>query len=175
MEAGTIYDIISRICDHELAEVITSKMRKHTEEKEGNGNDQEKGKEGKENEQHKENSPPHSSPNPSSKKAPAARPRQTLGEYYISHPPPKSKPYSQEPYSQQQHEEYTRAWQEWVNWENRDTSREGQAPPITKEKKKVGCLLACLLGVRVVVSTPSLEQKFFGLCEWAAHLHLALN
>jgi len=76
--SGTTYDIISKICDHELAEVITNKMRKHTKDKE-----KEKEKE-EDKEKEEENAPPQSSPKHTSHPE-NFRARQSLGEYYISH------------------------------------------------------------------------------------------
>ena len=83
VESGTMYDIISKICDHELAQVITQKMLKHeaskTKEKESEKANEEGGE---------EQAPPHSSPQ--------KRSRQSLGEYYIQHPPPPYQPFAQE-------------------------------------------------------------------------------
>jgi hypothetical protein len=103
-----MYDIISKICDHELAEIITNKMRKHTQEKEKEKEkEQEKEKEKEkekeqeqEQEQEKENEvpePTHPTPEKDPKQASQLgnfRPRQSLADYYISHPPQTFQPYS---------------------------------------------------------------------------------
>jgi hypothetical protein len=76
VEQGSIYDIISKICDHELAEIITNKMRRHSEEprKEKEQRDRQ------DDEDERGHDPNQAAPQPPN------RPRQSLGEYYIAHP-----------------------------------------------------------------------------------------
>jgi hypothetical protein len=105
IEHGTVYDIISKICDHELAEVITRNMIKHDEAKanEKENDDQTKAKEkenddqakAKENDdqakaKEKENEDPKDPAQPQ-----PPRGRQSLGEYFISHPPTTYAPFGQ--------------------------------------------------------------------------------
>jgi hypothetical protein len=85
VESGTVYDIISKICDHELAEVVTSKMIKHDQvkAKENENDDQAKAQE-KENEEREQ---PEDAQDQRPEQPQPPRGRQSLGEYFISHPP----------------------------------------------------------------------------------------
>ena len=69
IQHGSLYDIISIICDHEFAEMIVNKLRKHTET-------------------HEVPAPEEvPAPNHGANAKETPRPRQSLGDYYISNQP----------------------------------------------------------------------------------------
>lgn len=82
VEQGSIYDIISKICDHELAEIITNKMRRHSKEpgKEKEQRDRQDEEDQEEHAHERGHDPNQAAQHPPN------RPRQSLGEYYIAHP-----------------------------------------------------------------------------------------
>jgi len=68
MEQGSLYDIVTNICDHELAQIITLRMKKHTNNTPNEPFDSQEP--GKSQGAHPETN----------------KPRQSLAHYYLAHP-----------------------------------------------------------------------------------------
>jgi hypothetical protein len=182
-DVGTTYDIISKMCDHELAEIITSKMRKHEKDKEKEKEQDTEKEQDKEDAQDKDeeddkdgdscrgqeqgegrdkgNRAPQQTPKPQ-----AHKPRQSLGEYYISHPPAACQRYSQgDPYDAHA-QEWPDEWLDWEDsWEPHEDERQVPPPP----KKVASCVLVvmlrqCALTCVLSLVLPSLSLVSYESC-----------
>jgi hypothetical protein len=144
VDNGTLYDIISKICDHELAVLITCNMLKHDR-----AQAKEKETDAQAKAQEKESEEPER-PEATSEKMPeepqAPQGRQSLGEYFISHPPNTYAHFGQ-PHSQEEEPEVHEAAQEEEPEEEPEVHQAaGYEDDQPHQQNKVSCfvVLACL-------------------------------